>query len=148
MTADEAAQRLQEEKDDIRRCEKALDILKTQDREAYQLALEELLPDTKKFWEDNLADESYNPTPEDLRAFLWEVIADARKRATLLANHGAILDQAQGEAFSGVPLENLSRYEVFLDRKLKNTLGLLLQLQQFRHTQKPTKANLSLPQLP
>jgi hypothetical protein len=34
-------------------------------------------------------------------------------------------------------LENLSRYEIFLDRKLERTLSMLLKLQALRQEQEP-----------
>ncbi len=43
--------------------------------------------------------------------------------------------QAQGESLDIARLENLSRYEIFLDRKLERTLSMLLKLQALRQEQ-------------
>jgi hypothetical protein len=45
--------------------------------------------------------------------------------------------QVQGESLDIARLGNLSRYEIFLDRKLERTLAMLLKLQDLRQEQDP-----------
>ena len=45
--------------------------------------------------------------------------------------------QAQGEAVDTDKLDKLTRYEVFLDRKLEHILTMLLKLQALRRAQTP-----------
>jgi hypothetical protein len=102
--------------------------------------LKMLLEGTREWWEEELGDEDseYSPAPESLLEFLEEeAIPYFSQRLAVLSNHGSIMAQAQGEALDVAKLENLSRYEIFLDRKLERTLSMLLKLQALRQEQKP-----------
>jgi hypothetical protein len=139
MNAEEAARTLKEVEEDILNCWKVLDILKPQNEEAYQRAEETLNPDIQKLWVQDLADELYQPTPRGLRDFLFSVLADENKHRAVLANHGAIRAQVQGEACHPERLEKFCRYEVFLDRKMEKTLAMLFKLQELRRARHPAR---------
>lgn len=64
-----------------------------------------------------------------------EVIPYFSQRRAVLSNHGSIIAQVQGEALDTEKLENLARYEIFLDRKLERILSILLKLQALRKEQ-------------
>jgi hypothetical protein len=52
--------------------------------------------------------------------------------------------QAQGKSFNPDQLEKISRYEVPLDKKFKNTLGLLITLQDRRRARQAAAKAQSL----
>ena len=137
MNAEEVAREINFTQKDLRRSHKALKILEAKSPESYQSALETLLPETRKLWEEDLTCEEYQPALEDFREFLFRVIPESRKRMALLANHSSIMAQAHGESLDPERLDKLSRYEVFLDRKLERTLAMLLKLQALRRAQEP-----------
>jgi hypothetical protein len=137
MNSEEVARELNPAQKALRRCKKALKILDAKSSESFQLALETLVPDDREFWEEELANEEYNSTPEDFRIFLLHVLAGSYKRVALLSNHSSIMAQVQGESLDPERLDKLSRYEVFLDRKLERTLAMLLKLQALRRAQEP-----------
>jgi len=139
LNAEEVARILKEVEADILNCWMALDILKTQNGEAYQLAAETLKPDIQELWVRELADEIYQPTPEGLGDFLSVVIFDGKRHRALLANYSAIKAQVQGEACHPERLEKFCRYEVFLDRKMEKTLAMLLKRQEIRRERHPAR---------
>jgi len=137
MDSEEVACVLNHVRENLHRCHKALTILEAGSSASYQQAFETLLPDTRKLFEGDLADEEYKLTSEDLRRFLTKVMPDYYKRVDLLVNHSSIMAQAHGESLDPERLDNLSRYEVFLDRKLERTLAMLLKLQALRRARDP-----------
>ncbi len=75
---------------------------------------------------------------EGLRVFLQgKVLPWFAARAKELANRPLIRDQAFGEALDIHKLEQLSRYEVHLDRKLERMLSMLLRLKDLRQATVP-----------
>ena len=103
---------------------------------------------TQAGWEEVLAgepddfDRDEAPTPADIAGLLCfldqEVLPSHTQRRTELNNQSLIRAQALGEAFDPDRLEQLSRYEVHLDRKLESTLAMLIRRRERRHTMSPS----------
>ena len=121
---------------------RAIKLLVTKRNDAYEAAMAALRDDTRQWWADALAEDPEEleegeapPTAdsEGLRAFLQgKVLPWFAARAKELANRPLIRDQAFGEALDIHKLEQLSRYEVHLDRKLERMLTMLLRLKDLR----------------
>jgi hypothetical protein len=140
LKPEEVAQELQEATEALHNAEKAQQIIDPERPDTYSKALEMLLEGTREWWEEELDGEESEGfrTAEGLLEFLeGEVIPYFSQRLAVLSNHGSIMAQAQGEALDVARLENLSRYEIFLDRKLERTLSMLLKLQALRQEQEP-----------
>jgi len=83
----------------------------------------------------NPNDGDAHPTPDadGLRLFLeTEVLPWFETRKIELANRPLIRQHAIGEAHNRERLEQLSRYEVHLDRKLERMLTMLFRLKELR----------------
>ena len=140
MKPEEVTQTLQEAAKALKAARKAQQILDPERPETYSQALGRLLDGTREWWEEALGEEdsAYSPTPDSLLEFLEEeVIPYFSQRLAVLSNHGSIMAQVQGESLDIARLGNLSRYEIFLDRKLERTLAMLLKLQDLRQEQDP-----------
>ena len=140
MKPEEVTQELQEATEALQSAEKAKKIIDPERPETYAQALERLLDGTREWWEEELEDKDseYSPAPESLLEFLEEeVIPYFSQRLAVLSNQGSIMAQVQGESLDTARLENLSRYEFFLDRKLERTLAMLLKLQDLRQERGP-----------
>jgi len=140
IKAEEMAQELRESYEALQSAKKAQEIINPEGAETYSLALAALLDGIRQWWEEELEDEDseYSPTPEGLLEFLdEEVIPYFSQRLAVISNHSSIMAQAQGESLDIARLENLARYEIFLDRKLERTLSMLLKLQALRQEQEP-----------
>ena len=121
---------------------RALDLLGSRRKGAYEAALAALRADTREWWEDMLArepdelDEGEGPTTADvegLRRFLeGEVMPWYEARRKEIASRPLIREQAFGEALDPDKLDRLGRYEVHLDRKLERTLAILLKRKEMR----------------
>ncbi len=61
-----------------------------------------------------------------------EVIPYFRKPEAELATRDLLRQQAFGEAFAAMGLENITRYETHLDRKLERTPAMLPKLKELR----------------
>jgi hypothetical protein len=136
LKSDQVAQELEEATEALHNAEKAQEIIDPESPDTYNQALEMLADGLREWWEEELQGEgsNYSPSPEDLLSFLEaEVIPYFSQRRAVLSNHGSIMAQVQGEALDTEKLENLARYEVFLDRKLERILSMLLKLQALRH---------------
>jgi hypothetical protein len=124
--------------------DKALKILRTGNADAYAQALTALPKDTQARWEEVLACEpdyfglDEAPATADIAGLLrfleQEVIPSYTQRRTELKHQSLIRAQALGEAIDPDRLEQLSRYEVHLDRKLERTLAMLIRLRELGHT--------------
>jgi hypothetical protein len=140
MKPGEVTQELQEATEALQSAEKAQKIINPERLETYAQALKKLSDGTREWWEEALGEEdsAYSPTPDSLLEFLEEeVIPYFSQRLAVLSNHGSIMAQVQGESLDIARLGNLSRYEIFLDRKLERTLAMLLKLQDLRQEQDP-----------
>lgn len=135
--------KLSEELDDfknaLQKARQAYDVLGKNQPEVYEKALKILLSDTREWWLEILEEDSdYKPNSESLLAFPdEEVIPYFSKRVAVLQHHGAIMNQAYGKALDVEKMNNLSRYEVFLDRKLERTLSMLIKLKDLRQEPEP-----------
>jgi hypothetical protein len=141
-TAEETAQDLADMEADEAMTRRALEILGSSRKDAYQAALAALREDTQAWWADELAcspdelEEDEAPATADvegLRRFLQDQVLpwfDTRRNE--LANRPLIREQAFGEALDPYKLDRLGRYEVHLDRKLERMLAMLLRLKDLR----------------
>jgi hypothetical protein len=121
---------------------RALELLGSRRRDAYEAALAAVREDTREWWADQLAcspdelEENEVPATADvegLRRFLQvQVLPWFDTRRKELANRPLIREQAFGEALDPDKLERLGRYEVHLDRKLERMLAMLLRLKDLR----------------
>ena len=72
-----------------------------------------------------------------MRLLKQAVLPSHTQRRTELKHRSLIRAPALSEAFDPDRLEQLSRYEVHLDRKLERTLAMLIRLKELRHTVSP-----------
>ena len=122
---------------------KALKILQAGKEKAYEKALAELRKDTLVWWEDITNPEEYyegdeipyERNAEDLQQFLEkEVSSQLAQTRTEIENRPLLRSQALGESLDPSKMGELAKHEGFLDRKLENTLALLMKLQKARHS--------------
>jgi hypothetical protein len=119
---------------------KALNILITEEPDAYVRALAALRDDTRSYWLECLEDRPdddlrYEPTAQALEAWIrqhWEEWYDGP--IAELEHRDAIREQAIGGAYATQRLESTARYEVHLDRKLERTLAMLIRLRELRRS--------------
>jgi hypothetical protein len=121
---------------------RALQQLDTRDKDAYCKSLGPLRADTRRWWEDNLAEaaedrrgaeQPYAADAESLRRFFEdEALPTMARHRARLANRPLVHEQAFGEAVDTPALERLWRYEVHLDRKLERMLAMLFKLKELR----------------
>ena len=141
-TADKTAEDIREMEEDEAMTHRALDLLGSSRKNAYEEALASLQDDTRVSWEDALSidpddldedEEATTPVDESLRRHLEsEILPWYVTRKKELSNRPLIREQAFGEAFDPGKLERLGRYEVHLDRKLERMLSMLIRLQDLR----------------
>ena len=142
MTTAGAAAELQDLQEDEAPTGRALKIPVSQRKDAYQAGLTALGEDTREWWQEHLerepdeldeGEEPATPDVEGLRQFIETgVLPWFEARRTDLAHRPLIREQAFGEALDPGRLEQLGRYEVHLDRKLKRMLAMLLRLKDLR----------------
>jgi len=125
--------------EDEKMTEKAIILLRTGKRDAYQKALAALRDDTTEWWEETLIEHddedehSYTSDIDGLFHFLETNMQPwLKKRRIEIESRPIIQAQAYGEAIDPDRLERLARYEVHLDRKLERTLSMLLKLKGLR----------------
>jgi hypothetical protein len=153
-TPEDTADELAELEETVAMVGRALEVLRNGRRGAYEKALETLHPSTYDWWgdalreardpgtgEDDGEDRPHAADAEGLERFLSDEAGPwlAEHRLTL-QNRALIRAQAFGEALDPVRIDRLARYEVHLDRKLERILGMLLKLQDLRHTITPSAA--------
>lgn len=120
----------------------ALDLLSSKRKDAYEAGLGTLRGDSRSWWQDYLdidpdeleeGDEPPEPTATVLKRFLEDqVLTVYKKRREQLRLRPLIREQAFAESLMPFKLEKLSRYEVFLDRKLERMLAMLMRLKELR----------------
>jgi hypothetical protein len=132
MNPEETPRLLKSCLEDIKFINRALEILKAKSPDAYRLASEAMGADRLAPWKMVMADKSVKPSAEDLQGYLEGLLDVHRKRFVVLSNLSMIMEQAHGESHDPENLDKLSRYEVFLDRKLERILSMLLKLQALR----------------
>jgi hypothetical protein len=141
-TAADTEEEIREMHEDEAMTRRAIKLLGSKRKDAYEAALAALREDTQAWWANVLArdpnemEEDEEPATADvegLRRFLEGEVArwfDNRKKE--LANRALIREQAFGQALDPDKLERLGRYEVHLDRKLERMLTMLLRLKELR----------------
>jgi hypothetical protein len=124
----------------------ALAILNAGKAGAYKPALAELDELTRRDWEFQSAPESededeeqdeegYTADATGLAEYLnGYVLPRLAEYFGYVENQHLIREQVLGEAFPRTRLEEFSRYEVHLDRKLERMLAMLLRLQSLRQS--------------
>lgn len=138
MDSAKLSEELNDANNSLQKAKHAYDKLEKNQPEVYEKALKILLPGTEEWWLETLEEDSdYKANAESLLKFLdEEVIPYFSQRLAVLQHHDAIMNLAYGKAIDVEKMNNLSRYEVFLDRKLERTLSMLLKLKDLR--QEPT----------
>lgn len=112
---------------------RAFATLEREDQASYEKAVKMLGEVTRDWWEEELEGEGYKPTPEGLAKFLdGEAAPFLLKEVAALKSRGLVRDYALAASLDPIKMDNLSRYEVHLDRKLEKTLTMLLRLQELR----------------
>lgn len=130
----EEVERAQREATEYRQSiEKILDMLRKGRSKAYDKAVKAMTPDDRETWKELLEEEQYSPDAEGFReyidTYLWPIAVSMEIEAL---HHFAIKNQTLGEGLQPVELQNLSRYETHLDRKLQRILSMLVKLKEIR----------------
>ena len=130
---------------DERMTDQALKILRTGKSDAYGQA--RAAKATQAGWEEVLAgepddfDRDEAPTPADIAGLLrlleQAVLPSHTQCRTELKHRPLIRAQALDATFDPDRLERLGRYEVHLDRKLENTLAMLIRRRELCYTTSP-----------
>jgi hypothetical protein len=132
-TPEDNAENLKSAELDWKAALKAAAILRKGGANAYEKARRALIPESRDWWDDQVADEEHPATAEGLAEFLRESLEPICHRMVQEARFTpAIKAQTLGEGLHAHRLEKLNRYEVHLDRKFERTLAMLLKLKQLR----------------
>ena len=112
---------------------KAAAILRKGGANAYEKARRVLIPESRDWWDEHVADEEHPATAEGLAEFLRVSMEPICYRMVQEARFApAIKAQTVGEGLRAHMLEKLNRYETHLDRKFERTLAMLLKLKSLR----------------
>ena len=118
---------------DLAAGQKAAAILRKGGANAYEKARRALIPESRDWWDEHVADEEHPATAEGLAEFLRDSLEPICYRMVKEAQFTpAIKAQTLGEGLQAHRLEKLNRYETHLDRKFERTLAMLLKLKQLR----------------
>ena len=132
-TPEDNAERLKCAETDLAAGQKAAAILRKGGTNAYEKARRSLIPESRDWWDDQVADEEYPATAEGLAKFIRVSLEPLCYRMVQEARFTpAIKAQTVGEGLRAHMLEKLNRYETHLDRKFERTLAMLLKLKQLR----------------
>lgn len=138
-TPEETAEELKGAGNDQAKTNQALELA---DAGKYQEALSTLRDDTREWWEDCLEEgedgkgRSIEATAGSLVFWIrWEALPWINKIALGIKHREDIRSQALGESLDPNKMGELAKHEAFLDRKLENTLVLLMKLQKGRRSQ-------------
>lgn len=140
---DDARDRIRHEAD-REASERALQVLENGGAGVYHSAVKALHPDTRDWWNEELAGEApesaAEPTAAGLSRFLREQVtaADADIAAADAARP-AVRIQAWGESLDPDRIERLLMIDARLDRQFEKALSLLIQMQRFRLDGRATK---------
>ena len=120
----------------------AMDLLGSNDGDAYHTALALLPEETQEWWAESIAPKSkprgeeerpYTADATSLQQFLREEVMPWLDRyRSQLENRSLVREQAYGESLDPEKLERLGRYEVHLDRKFERMLAILIRLKELR----------------
>jgi len=125
----EVAQQLHEALLDMECTEKASELLDKGGRDCYQKVLKALQMDSKDWWLECVAEDEYKANSKDLETFIAdELLPLCESNVKKTRFHYQIKQQTLGESLPYLCLNNLSRYETFLDRKFERTLAMLIKL--------------------
>ena len=132
-TPEDTAESLKNAELDLAAGQKAAAILRKGSSNAYERARRALIPESRDWWDDQVADEEYPATAEGLAEFIRSSLEPICYRMIQEARFTpAIKMQTVGEGLQAHRLEKLNRYETHLDRKFERTLAMLLKLKSLR----------------
>jgi len=132
-TPEDNADSLKSAEIDLAAGRKAAAILRKGGANAYDKARRALIPESRDWWDQHVADEEYPATAEGLAEFIRDSLEPICYRMMKEAQFTpAIRAQTLGEGLRAHLLEKLNRYETHLDRKFERTLAMLLKLRQLR----------------
>jgi hypothetical protein len=132
-TPEDNAESLKSAELDLAAGRKAAAILRKGGANAYKKARRALIPDSRDWWDQHVADEEYPATAEGLAEFIRDSLEPICHRIAQEARlTPAIKVQTLGEGLRAHLLEKLNRYETHLDRKFERTLAMLLKLKDLR----------------
>jgi hypothetical protein len=118
---------------DLAAGQKAAAILRKGGANAYEKARRALIPESRDWWDEHVADEEHPATVEGLAEFIRVSLEPICYRMVQEARFTpAIKAQTVGEGLRAHMLEKLNRYETHLDRKFERTLAMLLKLKSLR----------------
>ena len=133
-TPEETAQFQRETALDLEATTNAERILRKGGATAYKRARLALLPESRDWWDEHVADEEYPATAEGLEKFISEHLRPICYRLEKEARFApAIKAQTLGEGMQVHRLEKLNRYETHLDRKFERTLAMILKMKELRN---------------
>ena len=133
VTSEENAESLRSAELDLAAEQKAAAILRKGGANAYQKARRALIPESRDWWDEHVADEEHPATADGLADFIRESLEPICHRMVQEARlTPAIKAQTLGEGLQAHRLEKLNRYETHLDRKFERTLAMLLKLKSLR----------------
>jgi len=132
-TPEDNAESLKSAELDLAAGRKAAAILRKSGARAYERARRSLIPESRDWWDEQVADEEYPATAEGLAEFIrdsleplcYQIVQEARFTPAIKA-------QTLGEGLQAHRLEKLNRYETHLDRKFERTLAMILKLKSLR----------------
>lgn len=132
-TPEEIAEGQRDAEIDLAAGQKAAAILRKGGANAYEKARRALIPESRDWWDEHVADEEYPATAEGLAEFIRVSLEPICYRMVQEARFTpAIKAQTLGEGLRAHQLEKLNRYETHLDRKFERTLAMLLKLKDLR----------------
>ncbi|HMV22611.1 MAG TPA: hypothetical protein PKE50_15175, partial [Rhodocyclaceae bacterium] len=130
-TPEEIAERQRDAALDLAATQKAAAILRKGGPNAYAKARRALIPESRDWWDEHVAEEEYPATAEGLTEFIRDSLEPICYRMVKEAEFTpAIKAQTLGEGLRAHLLEKLNRYETHLDRKFERTLAMLLKLKE------------------
>ncbi len=133
MSAQEIAETQRDAELDLAAAKKAVAILRKGGTNAYEKARRALIPESRDWWDEHVAEDEHPATAEGLAEFIRDSLEPIcyRMKAEAQCNP-AIKAQTLGEGLRAHLLEKLNRYETHLDRKFERTLAMLLKLNEMR----------------
>ncbi len=132
-TPEDNAESLKSAELDLAAGQKAAAILRKGGANAYEKARRALIPESRDWWDEHVADEEHPATAEGLAEFIRDSLEPICYRMVQEARYTpAIKAQTVGEGLQAHRLEKLNRYETHLDRKFERTLAMLLKLKSLR----------------
>ena len=118
---------------DLAAGQKAAAILRKGGVNAYDKARRALIPESRDWWDEHVADEEHPANADGLARFIRDSLEPLCYRMVQEARFTPeIKAQTVGEGLQVHRLEKLNRYETHLDRKFERTLAMLLKLKDLR----------------